>query len=83
MHNTRILFFYNYINTTSSYYIYSTLVRGPIRTTDNFFCLTKYELVRTTEFTRFVLTILYVKRFQNVLCIAISMLCTLAGILLA
>ena len=30
--------------------------------TDTLFCLTKYELVRTTKFTRLVLPILYVKR---------------------
>ena len=28
--------------------------------TDTLFCLTKYELVRTTKFTRLVLPILYV-----------------------
>ena len=31
--------------------------------TDTLFCLTKYELVRTTKFTRLVLPLLYVKRF--------------------
>ena len=30
-----------------------------------FFCLTKYELVRTTKFTRLVLPLLYVKRFEK------------------
>ena len=33
--------------------------------TDTLFCLTKYELVRTTKFTRLVLPILYVKRWSG------------------
>ena len=43
----------------------SNLVRGQIRSDDNFFCLIKYELVRTTEFIRvcvMCIPILYVKR---------------------
>ena len=42
---------------------YSSITRSDSIQLTTFFCLTKYELVRTTKFTRLVLPLFYVKRF--------------------